>query len=206
MGIHVINLDFFWESLGGNKKCLNGKNLLELGDQTMRNDVKVHYAMDSGYSKIYFLKLRCNHHSIDWNGFQGAIPLDLTEPIPIRRYKRMFDVVTDFGCMEHIGRAPDRFLGQWQAWKNIHDVCKKKGVFVHTISAKGSYPGHGFFHYSIEFFNKLCKANNYKVISIKRQSIDPRTDKRDQIFASFTRSNSQPFNVTPDEMRKWLCE
>jgi len=101
MGTHIDTFDFFWESIGKNTS-LKGKWLLELGNQEMRSDVKIKYGIDSTYSKVYFLNLKCRHHSIDWNGLDGAIPLDMTQPMPIKRFVNAFDIVTDFGCMEHI--------------------------------------------------------------------------------------------------------
>ena len=103
MGTNTNTLDFLYESMeAAGIATLSGKRLLELGNQAIRRNARKSYNIDTGKSKVYFLELGCNHHSIDWNGLDGAIPLDLTLPIPIPKFMKYFDIVTDFGDMEHV--------------------------------------------------------------------------------------------------------
>ena len=54
------------------------------------------------------------HTSIDINGLDGAIPLDLDTPIPANM-RQKFRVVTNYGTSEHVNN-------QYSAFKNVHDL------------------------------------------------------------------------------------
>ena len=127
MAMNPDTMDFFWENLKAlNRTELKSVWMMELGNQTIRNPTKKKYKIRTGKSKAYFLSLRCNHHSIDQNGKDGAIPLDLTKPIPIPKFINAFEIITDFGDLEHVRglHSWDKESGQWQAWKSIHDMGK----------------------------------------------------------------------------------
>ena len=209
MGIHIDTLDFFWETIGKDTS-LQKKWLLELGNQEMRSDVKKKYGFDSTYSKIYFLNLKCNHHAIDFNGLDGAIPLDMTHPISIKRFINTFEIVTDFGCMEHICwdlanniKTKPYYPRQWQAWKNIHDMGKVGCIYIHTLPLVGSVPGHGGYHYTLKFFENLCEANNYKPLLSRICQHDLRHHKRDYVFSSYVKENENPFTEV-EVFKEWL--
>jgi len=218
MGIHTDTLDFFWESMGDID--VKKKWMLELGNQSVRVDAKKKYGIRSGYTKVYFLGLRCNHHAIDWNGLHGAVPLDMTKPIPVEKYINAFDIITDFGCMEHISGykrddlpidkssisySPNEArANQWQAWKNIHDMGKVGCIYIHTVPFLDSVPRHGFFHYTLEFFSDLCKVNDYKPILLRLEQHDPRHHRRDYVFSSYTKTNDKPFAPDVEEFKGWL--
>lgn len=198
MGVHVQTLDFFWETIGKDTSLKNVW-LLELGNQAMRIDVKKAYGFKTGKSKVYFLNLRCNHHSIDWNGLDGAIPLDMTKPIPILRFLNAFDIITNFGCTEHYGG------NHWQAWKNIHDMGRVGCTYIHTVPLWGSHPGHGYYHYTLEFFEKLCKSNEYEVIDSKIMQCAKRNHNRDYVFSSYKKVYNMPFKpINARRLKKWL--
>jgi hypothetical protein len=201
MGIHIDTLDFFYETLrASNHVCttLEHKWMLELGNQIIRDDAKKRYNIRTGKSKVYFLGLRCNHHSIDWNGLDGAIPIDMTKPMSIKRFINAFDIITDFGCMEHYGG------NHWQAWKNIHDMGKVDCIYIHTVPDVSSFMRHGAFHFSMEFFHKLCDANNYHPLLSRVHRHDLRTDTRDYVFSSYIKTENKPFAPDATEFKEWL--
>jgi len=207
MAINIDTMDFFWENLRVlNRTNLKNVWLMELGNQCIRHPTKNKYHISTGKSKAYFLGLRCHHHSIDLNGRDGAIPLDLTESIPIPKFMNAFEIVTDFGDMEHIrGKNPEnKHPGHWQAWKNIHDMGKVGCVYMHTVPMLGSFIGHGSFHYTIKFFEDLCAANGYEIIFIRRQNIDPRSETRVYIFCSYLKKVDAPFAPDMEEFGGWL--
>lgn len=192
MGIHATTLDFFWETIGKDTS-LKDKWLLELGNQAMRNDTKKAYGFKSGKSKVYFLGFRCNHHAIDWNGLDGAVPLDMTKPIPIERFMDAFEIVTDFGCLEHIfGDKKYKYINQWQAWNNIHDMGKVGCIYIHTVPLWGSHRGHGKFKYTLRFFEDICKVNGYKPIISKIVKHNNRGS-RDYVYSSYVKMIEKPF-------------
>ena len=207
MAMNPDTMDFFWENLNAlGRTKLKGVWLMELGNQTIRNPTKKKYKIRTGKSKAYFLGLRCNHHSIDQNGKDGAIPLDLTKPIPIPKFINAFEIITDFGDLEHVRglHSWDKESGQWQAWKSIHDMGKIDCLYMHTVPMLGSFIGHGSFHYTLKFFEDLCQANNYEIVFLRKQSIDPRTNTRGYIFCSYLKKTDRPFAPDIEEFKEWL--
>ena len=214
MGTHINTLDFFWESVkSAGIENLKGKQMLELGNQIMRQDTKNKYKFSSGYSKVYFLNLRCHHTAIDWNCEDGAVPIDMCKPIPIERYINNFDIITDFGCMEHYwgdDKKPKKWgldkemIAQWQSWKNIHDMGKVGCVYIHTLPFLGSVPWHGLFHYDLNFFEQLRKHNNYELISSHVQKCDTRSDKRDYAFSAYIKKEDKSFAPEWNVFKGWL--
>lgn len=205
MAINIDTMDFFWENLKAlNRTDLKGVWMMELGNQTIRQPTKEKFDISTGKSKAYFLGLRCHHHSIDQNGFDGAIPLDLTQPIPIPRFINAFEIITDFGDLEHVRGVKNKESGQWQAWKSIHDMGKVDCIYMHTIPMLGSFTGHGSFHYTIKFFEDLCQANNYEIVFLRKQNIDPRSETRVYIFCSYLKKTDKPFAPGAKEFKGWL--
>ena len=144
---------------------LNFKTMLELGNK--KNE--------RGTYKHYFTKRGIEHTSVDWNGKDGALPLDLRYPLDLPVY----DVVTNFGCTEHID-------GQKEVFENIHKHGK---LMVHVIPLIGNWIGHAKYPVTIEFMEKLAEANNYVVEDIY---IDGK-DKKKLVCARFYRTNDEPF-------------
>jgi len=207
MGTNTNTLDFLYESTkAAGIATLNGLRLLEMGNQAIRRNAKASYNIESGISKVYFLGLGCNHHSIDWNGLDGAIPLDLTLPVPIPNFMKYFDIVTDFGDMEHVRGFEDWMegTGHWNAWKNIHDMGKAGCLYVHTIPMVGSFKGHGSYHYTLEFFENLCKANDYEILILRAVQCDPRHHRRDYVFCSYIKRVDQDFSPEHEIFKGWL--
>ena len=211
MGIHADTLDFFWESVktAGITRLLR-KQLLELGNQEMRRSAKDKYKFESKNSKIYFLTHGSYHISIDWNCCGGAVPIDMCKPIPVERYRNNFDIVTDFGCMEHycgIENLPKTWGGDkqmiyhWQSWKNIHDMGKVGCVYIHCVPLIGSSRMHGYFHYDLPFFVQVCKHNSYEILYLRQQKHDIRID---YVFCSYVKKEDKLFAPGWEIFKGWL--
>ena len=95
------------------------------------------------------------HVSIDLNGLDGALVLDLSKSIP--NLANQFDIVTNYGTTEHV-------YDQYAVFKNIHDFTKVGGVMVHSLPMKGYWRGHSPYLYAKKFPNILAVANDYKLI------------------------------------------
>jgi SAM-dependent methyltransferase len=95
------------------------------------------------------------HVSIDLNGRNGALRLNLAEPI--EKWKNYFDMVTNYGTTEHVSN-------QYQVFKNIHNFVKPGGVMIHTIPIVGGWAGHCNFRYEPWFLENLAKDSNYDVV------------------------------------------
>jgi len=207
MGMNTESYEFLLESTKAvGIETFKDTCLLELGNQAIRKNLRKSYEISTWLSKIHFLSIGCNHHSIDWNGMNGAIPIDLTLPIPIPKFMKRFDIVTDFGDMEHVRGYADHMegLGHWNAWKNIHDMGKVGCLYVHTVPMVGSFSGHGSYHYTLEFFTNLCKANDYDIVSLKAVQCNPVTNNREYVFCSYIKVKDQNFGPEHEVFKGWL--
>ena len=99
------------------------------------------------------------HTAFDINGRDGVVQQDLREQIDPSYYGK-FDVVTNFGTSEHVGK---RQIHQAMCFANIHNLCRVEGVMVHYLPASGYCNGHGRFKYTPDFFNALALENDYRV-------------------------------------------
>jgi len=106
----------------------------------------------------YFEKGGADVVSIDLNGKDGALPLDLQEPLP--RSIGTFDIIINAGTSEHIRKQDECF-------QNIHNICRIDGLMFHVVPKSGSWSNHGFHHYNVEFFLKLAQKYHYSVVDIR---------------------------------------
>lgn len=103
-----------------------------------------------GTYKSQFERMGIHHISIDLNGKDGALPLDLQEPIDLPSR----DIITNFGCSEHV-------MNQEMCFKNMHNLTHYRSVgFVPRV---GSSPHHGYWGVDTDFFFQLAELNKYKV-------------------------------------------
>jgi 2-polyprenyl-3-methyl-5-hydroxy-6-metoxy-1,4-benzoquinol methylase len=140
-------IEIAWSIIG--KKI----RICELGDQRM----KWH---KDGIAKTFFLNNEALEHvSIDWNGKNGALKLDLRNQLIQDRpqWNCYFDMITNFGTTEHID-------GQFSAFKNIHELIKVDGLMIHTVPIVGGWKHHCNYQYTTDYFLNLAKASNYEVV------------------------------------------
>jgi len=135
------------------------KNLkmCELGNQVM---AELDGAIGVVSAKpIYISWGVAQHVSIDLNGEDGALPINLDEPVP-EEMVGVFDLVTNYGTIEHVNN-------QFQAFKNVHDMARSGGVMIHTLPPPGHWPRHGRYYYPLEFVTQLAKSCNYSIIGLE---------------------------------------
>lgn len=135
------------ELLGG----WQGKRILELGNQLLRG------GEGRRTSKDYFTALGATHVSFDLNGQDGAIPIDLCQPVP-EEYWGTFDVVTNFGTSEHIAN-------QEQVFKTVHNCCRVGGYMIHSVPLIGYWKTHCPYYYRDNFYRVLAEGCGYCLIS-----------------------------------------
>jgi len=120
---------------------LVGKTMLELGNKKNAN----------GVYKTYFESVGIDHTSIDWNGEDGALKLDLRVPIDLQP----FDMITNIGTTEHVS-------DQKAVWENIHNLTKIGGVIASLTPLEGDWWWHGEWYPRAEFFEQFAK-NGYEI-------------------------------------------
>lgn len=179
MGLKVKYLKFFFASLriAGIVLPYTNIRMAELGNQRMKYkgdpelagyvkkfiDVKDGCIDAPKTGKEFFTALGFDHTSFDINGKDGALPIDLTEPLPAEHFEK-YDIVTNFGTTEHIKK-------QTAAFKNIHNLLKRGGIAIHIVPLEGGILGHhGVYQYSYDFFEMLCLRHKYDfVVSIQER-------------------------------------
>lgn len=164
MGINIHIWDFLQKSLSYLGKDLSGIKMCELGNQQIR--VPSRMGVTTRIAKDYFQSLGIDHTSVDINGNNGTLYYDLNKPITDPKILNQFDIVTNFGTSEHVD-------DQFQCFCNIHNFCKKGGIFVHCVPMKGSWPNvRRFVHscqyrYPMHFFTRLSKIYGYDMLHSK---------------------------------------
>lgn len=98
--------------------------------------------------KRHFEALGIRHLSVDRNGEDGALPLDLQEPLLLG----MFDMVTNIGTSEHVEN-------QGGVWRNIVTAAAKFAVCI--TPRPGDWPGHGLFYPTPLFYQHLADENGF---------------------------------------------
>lgn len=159
MGIQTETFGFLHQSMFATMPDLKfaGKYMVELGDQKLNAHVALKPSGERVWAKDYFELLGFHHYCIDLHGMNGSFPLDLSRPIEDKFWINKFDVLTNFGTSEHV-------LNQCERWRNIHNLVKVGGSFIHVIPQIGSLVGHCPYYYSNQFFRSLAMVNNYDII------------------------------------------
>jgi len=146
----------------------DGMKVMELGNQRMK-------WTPEGTGKRYLLAKGVKEHiSIDLNGKNGALRIDLSKSIT--QWVKYFDMVTNYGTAEHVEN------GIYECFQNIHDMTKPDGIMVHAGPPVGGCPWHSPYHYETWFFEKLAEASGYEHViselrvtggrSLKQKPID----------------------------------
>jgi SAM-dependent methyltransferase len=121
----------------------------------------VHYDNVSGYCEPllteHFGATRVD--SIDNSHYEGAtIIADMNLPIP-KDLEGQYDVVLDFGCLEHVFDIA-------QSFRNVSGLCKIGGRILHVLPAN-QFCGHGFYQFSPEFFfSWYSEKNGYDQVEV----------------------------------------
>lgn len=126
---------------------LVGSSILELG-----NKIKMGVTYKSVFESMGF-----RHISVDTNGRDGALPLDLRKPLNLGT----FDMVTNLGTTEHV--SEDDYAGQVQCWRNVVEAMHVGSVLVSITPMPGSNPNHGVWYPHKQFFRELARLNGMEV-------------------------------------------
>lgn len=100
--------------------------------------------------KPYFEERGWRHVSVDLNGEDGALALDLRKPLKLGT----FDVVTNFGTSEHVD-------DQEPVWRNIVEAADQ--AIAAVTPHPGDWPGHGLFYPWPGFYAELANDNGFVV-------------------------------------------
>ena len=118
---------------------VTGLNILEFGNQHIWEHAKSFLSTNSDVAKDWYMGRGAKEYvSIDTNGQDGALSLDLTKPLP-QELQNRFDVVTNIGTIEHFDIDSK---SQWQGFYNAVDLCKIGGIILHQLVPENMWLDH----------------------------------------------------------------
>jgi len=184
MGLNIHMLKMLFKQISMDK-C-KGLNICELGNLYVAEDVHP-FLISHGIPLCHTAKELFNHFgfndiSIDLNGKDGALPLDLGKPI--KKFRGKFDVLINGGTTEHVDN-------QYICWKNIHNLCKENALVVSVVPLNGNMINHKSWRYSLKFFNDLADVNKYKVLQSRIISLNPEKLDMNCVYFSFRRNSGK---------------
>jgi hypothetical protein len=122
---------------------------------------------------------------IDWNGEDGALDIDCTEPFKLSPSN--WSVVTNFGFSEHVTDQP-------AFWENIHNNTPITGIMCGVTPAPGHWPHHGILQPSLQFYKRLAHLNGYDVTKLYVNN----ARKRHTTCYRFVKMQRSEFVMPPD--------
>ena len=185
MGLNIHTLEMLFDAMDLMEiSSLEGLSICELGNLYIRNSV--HPFLKARDIPLYktakelFIHLGMKDTSLDWNGKDGALPVDLAKPV---KGIGPFDIIMNGGTTEHVH-------DQYECWKNIHNLCKEGGLVVSIGPLSGNWLAHSPWRYSLGFFDCLSFINNYDLL--ERKVINFKMKKRfDCHYVSFRKNTGK---------------
>ena len=152
---------------------LVGRSMLELGNKKNR---ELTY-------KRFFEALGYRHVSVDWNGQDGALKMDLRKPLNLGT----FDMVSNIGTTEHVS-------DQAGVWRNIAEAMHLGSVLVSHTPLPGDWWWHGEWYPTEGWYRAFAEANGMDLERLYTCREPPLR----VIHARMVRVKDVPF-VMPDE-------
>ena len=203
MGIRRHAITFIHKVLDSNFDILKDQHVIEMGNTYIRGDA-IHWIENNKFelegftyinnnliSKEYFTALGCKHTSIDLNMKEGALPIDLRKSIKDNDKHKLINtanIILDSGTSEHVEY-------QYMNWKNLYDLTKVGGIFIHILPKVGYWENHCEYKYDIDFFEQLATTNQYEIIEISNDYVDK------DICAALRKTNNNGF-ISEKEFNK----
>lgn len=135
------------------KYCPSNGSILELGNQIM--DLENVQGISA---KKYYSDKGYQHTSIDINGKDGALKLDLSKPI--KENLGTFDLVMDAGTTEHVS----------DLYECLANVFKFAGnIIIHKNPRTGSFNDgyhEGAHHFTIHFWREYANLTNLEILEL----------------------------------------
>ena len=138
-------------ALPGTGMLSPGTLVLELGNKKNSTGLYRDWYTDQGL----------NYVCLDWNGLDGAVPLDMRyslQPDDVQNgMERGFDLVTNFGFTEHVE-------DQMTCWHNVHNFVGVGGWLSICMPLMPHWKGHGLWMPTVEWYASFAELNGYSII------------------------------------------
>ena len=95
------------------------------------------------------------YKSLDLGDARADYQYDLNRPIDLGRH---FDVVTNFGTLEHVFAAGN-------VLETMHRHLSVGGLALHVLPTRGDY-NHGFYNIHSVWFRDVAAANGYEIVDL----------------------------------------
>ena len=124
------------------------KTMIELGNKKNAN----------GTYKDMFESNGIQHTSIDTNGLDGALNLDLREKLLLKDLglKSKVDCVSNIGTTEHV-------VPQGEVWANILRWLKVGGYFISVTPMPEQWWWHGDLYPTAAWYESFCELNKLEI-------------------------------------------
>lgn len=133
--------------------------VIELGDQEINLNIGGEHVNGIG-SQEFFDNIETV--SIDINGENGSLPLDLAKPI--KDLPKQGDILTDFGTLEHVKSL-------YHGLKNAFNLLKIGGIAIHVNPLSGGYvANHGFHYFNENFWVAFCDLAKLNLIETYKEA------------------------------------
>lgn len=121
-----------------------GMCVCEFGNQHVWEHAMPRLGIEYPVARDWMLKQLhvAEYVSIDINGEDGALPLDLTKLLPSNSQGVLlngFDIVTNIGTSEHCGNENAK---QWMVFRNTVAVARVDGLILHQLPPAGRWLDH----------------------------------------------------------------
>lgn len=180
-----------------NSKQLRDVCMLELGNQIFQDDSLIVKMNLPRTVKEYWESKGVQHTSIDLNGEDGALPLDLAAPLPERFYN-VFDIITNCGTSEHVEN-------QFECWRNIHRCLRLNGFLLSAIPEKYKYnEDHCDWFYDTDFFEVFAKRLGYRIYLLGRLLFP--FNGGYVIYSAMEKTEEKEFDFTEEEINSLLLK
>ena len=132
--------------------------LLELGVQNAFSDLIKAEGIDKYPIRNILHRYFREYHTLDLQIEDGVTKVDLSVYQP-----GLFtaNIITNIGTTEHV----EYEQGQFDCWKNLHSWLKVGGIMIHELPELGSWPGHGRYYITREFFRNL-ENYGYQILEL----------------------------------------
>lgn len=112
----------------------------------------------TGEYREHYVANGCKSYtSIDWNGKNGALPIDCNEPFLLS--PKNWSLITNFGFSEHVSDQP-------MFWYNVHENCPVSGIMCGVTPHPGHWDHHGILQPTEEFYKRLATVNGYDITKL----------------------------------------
>ena len=140
---------------------------------------------DGKPAKYIYEAAGVNHTSIDLNGRDGALALDLGNVLPSELHNK-FDVITNYGTIEHVN-------DQYGCYANVHRIAKVGCIMIHGAPFINNWDNHCRYHYETNFFSQLAALCKYDVIRIEVLNKEFFTAPRSLVYSVFRKRADSVF-------------